>query len=45
MKSLHTKLESYAKKCDEILLSSHLKGLIEEANSKVVQIEPKDLYV
>jgi len=45
MKSLHTKLEGYVKKCDEILLSSHLKGLIEEATSKVVQIEPKDLYV
>ena len=26
IKSLHAKVESYAKKCDDILLSSHLKG-------------------
>ena len=45
MKSLHTKLESYAQKCDALLLSSHLKGLIQEANKSVEQIEPKDLYV
>jgi rhodanese-related sulfurtransferase len=45
MKSLHKKLEGYAKKCDEILLSSHLKNLITEANEQIEQIEPKDLYV
>lgn len=45
MKNLHTKLAEYEKKCDEIFLSKHLKGLIEEANSQVEQIEASDLYV
>ena len=45
MKSFHSKLEKFASKCDEILLSSQLKGLIEEANEKVDQIKPKDLYI
>ncbi len=45
MKSFHSKLEKFARKCDEILLSSQLKGLIEEANQKVDQIKPKDLYI
>ncbi|MCH9741500.1 MAG: rhodanese-like domain-containing protein [Epsilonproteobacteria bacterium] len=45
MKNLHTKLDKYAQKCDEVFLSKHLKGLIEEASSNVVQISPSDLYV
>ncbi len=45
MKNLHTKLEQYAKQCDEVFLSEHLKVLIDEANKNVEQIEPEDLYV
>ena len=45
MKNLHTKLEQYAKQCDEVFLSEHLKVLIDEANENVEQIEPEDLYV
>ncbi len=45
MKNLHSKLEQYAKQCDEVFLSEHLKGLIDEANENVEQIEPEDLYV
>lgn len=45
MKNLHSKLEEYAKQCDEVFLSEHLKGLIDEANANVEQIEPEDLYV
>ncbi len=43
MKSLHSQLASYAKKCDEVLLSKNLKKLVEEANEKVPQITPKKL--
>lgn len=39
MKNIHSKLAEYEKKCDEVFLSKHLKGLIEEAISKVEQIE------
>lgn len=45
MKNLHSKLEQYAKQCDEVFLSEHLKSLIDEANANVEQIEPEDLYV
>ena len=45
MKNLHSKLEQYAKQCDEVFLSEHLKSLIDEANENVEQIEPEDLYV
>ena len=45
MKNLHTKLEEYGKKCDELFLSTHLKGLIEEANREIEQIVPSDLYL
>ena len=45
MKNLHSKLEEYAKQCDEVFLSEHLKVLIDEANENVEQIEPEDLYV
>ena len=45
MKNLHTKLDQYAQKCDEVFLSKHLKHLIDEANSSVSQISPADLYV
>ena len=43
MKSLHTQLATYAKKCDEVLLSKNLKKLIKEANKKIPQITPKEL--
>lgn len=43
MKNLHTKLNQYEQKCDEILLSKHLKGLIEEASNSIPQIEPSEL--
>jgi rhodanese-related sulfurtransferase len=45
MKNLNTKLEQYAKQCDEVFLSDQLKVLLDEANEKVEQIEPKDLYI
>jgi len=45
MKNLHTKLEAYEKRCDEIFLSTHLKGLLEEANKEIEQIEASDLYL
>jgi rhodanese-related sulfurtransferase len=44
MKSLHTKLEKYARQCDEVFLSDHLKGLIDEAEKTVEQIEAEELY-
>ncbi len=44
MANLHTKLEKYALKCDEVLLSKHLKRVIDEATDAVEQIKPKDLY-
>ncbi len=43
MKSLHSELQKYAKKCDEILLSKKLKKLVEEANLQVEQISAKKL--
>ncbi|MEE8589596.1 MAG: rhodanese-like domain-containing protein [Sulfurimonadaceae bacterium] len=45
MKNLNTKLEQYAKQCDEVFLSDQLKVLLDEANENVEQIEPKDLYI
>ena len=45
MKNLNTKLEQYAKQCDEVFLSEHLKVLIEEAHKNVEQIGPEDLYI
>ena len=44
MKNLNTKLEQYAKQCNEVFLSKHLKLLLDEALDNVEQIEPKDLY-
>ena len=45
MKNLHTKLEQYSQKCDELFLTKHLKALIEEAESQIEQIEVSELYV
>ena len=45
MKNLNTKLEQYAKQCDEVFLSKHLKVLIDEALSTIKQIAPEELYV
>jgi rhodanese-related sulfurtransferase len=44
MKSLHTKLEKYARQCDEVFLSDHLKELLDEAKKTVEQIEAEELY-
>ena len=43
MKSLHTQLAKYSKRCDEILLSENLKKLVEEANKEIPQISVKKL--
>ncbi len=43
MKSIHTELQKYAKKCDEVLLSKNLKKLVEEANEHIPQISAKQL--
>ena len=45
MKNLHTKLDLYAQKCDELFLSKHLRGLIEEASSSVTEVDPSALYI
>ena len=44
MKNLHTKLNQYTQKCDEVFLSEHLKELIKEAHKSVQEIEPSELY-
>lgn len=43
MRSVHTELKKYAKKCDEVLLSKNLKKLVEKANKEVEQISAKKL--
>ena len=43
MRSVHSELQKYAKKCDEVLLSKNLKRLVEEANEEVEQISVKKL--
>ena len=45
MKNLHTKLEHYEQRCDDIFLNTHLKELIVEATSAVPQISPNDLNI
>ena len=45
MKNMNTKLEEYAKKCDEAFLSEHLKALIDEANETIESIDVEELYV
>jgi rhodanese-related sulfurtransferase len=45
MKSLHTKLEKYARQCDEVFLSDHLKVLLDEADKTVEQIDAEALYI
>jgi len=44
MKNLTTKLQQYAKQCDEIFLSKQLKVLLDEANKNIEQIDVKELY-
>jgi rhodanese-related sulfurtransferase len=44
MKNSNTALEQYAKQCDEVYLSEHLKALIDEAKRHVIQIKPNELY-
>jgi hypothetical protein len=43
MRNLHSKLEQYMTKCDEIFLSKHLQNLIKEVYQEVEQIEVSDL--
>ena len=45
MKNLHTKLNLYAQKCDELFLSEHLKELINDASNSVEQVDPSELYI
>ncbi len=45
MKNIHKTLKKYAKQCDEIFLSEHLKALLDEANENIEQIEVENLYV
>jgi len=45
MENLNTKLENYAKRCDEVYLSTHLKELLQEAQNEVKSVKPQDLYV
>ena len=45
MKNLNTKLEEYAKQCNEVFLSEHLKALLDEAHQSVEQIEAEELYI
>jgi len=45
MKSLHTKLDEYAIKCDEIMLSEHLKALVEEAAKETPQLSCDELAI
>ncbi|MDD3775206.1 MAG: rhodanese-like domain-containing protein [Sulfurovaceae bacterium] len=45
MNSLHTKLNEYAAKCDEILLSEHLKALVEEAVKETPQLSADELVI
>lgn len=44
MRNMNSKLEEYAKRCDEIFLSDHLKAVIEEASRNIVNIEVEELY-
>lgn len=45
MRNMNTKLEEYAKKCDEAFLSEHLKSLIDEASGNIEAIDVEELYV
>lgn len=42
-KNLHTKLEEYSSRCDEIFLNNNLKKIIKEALVEIPQIEPNNL--
>ncbi len=44
MRNMNTKLEEYAKRCDEAFLSEHLKSLIDEANESIMSIDVEELY-
>ena len=44
MKNLNTKLEDYAKRCDEAFLSEHLKALIDEADQQIQSVDVEELY-
>ena len=44
MKNLNTKLASYASRCDEEYLSTHLKEILQEAQKNVEGIKAEELY-
>jgi rhodanese-related sulfurtransferase len=44
MKNLNSKLEAYASQCDEAYLSKHLKSIIDEAKTHIIQIRANELY-
>jgi rhodanese-related sulfurtransferase len=43
MKNIHSKLEQYGAKCDEVLLSSHFREIIQEAQGKIEQLTPSQI--
>jgi len=43
LKNLHTKPNQYSQKCDEAFLSKHLKRIVEEASSSVLEVNPSEL--
>jgi rhodanese-related sulfurtransferase len=45
MKNLHTKLNEYSAKCDEILLSEHLKNILAEAIKEVEEVSAEALKI
>jgi rhodanese-related sulfurtransferase len=45
MNNLHTKLNEYSSKCDEMLLSQYLKNILSEAGSEVSEISANELII
>ncbi len=43
-KNLHTKLSDYARHCDEVLLNSRFRALLDEANEAVSTITAAELH-
>lgn len=45
MNNLHTKLNEYSSKCDEMLLSQYLKNILSEASGEVSEISANELII
>ncbi len=45
MNNLHTKLNEYSSKCDEMLLSQYLKNILAEAMSEISEISANGLII